>query len=303
MNGMIKADSFAPTAWGDVVEPPVAIVRPARLATPFVFASPHSGRVYPPDFLAASQLDPLALRASEDAYVDELFAIAPRLGAPLVAARFPRAYVDPNREPGELDPGMFDGPLPAWVNARSPRVAAGLGAIPRIVADGAEIYGAPVEVGDALRRIAHLHRPYHEAIKHLLDEAQGTFGQAVLIDCHSMPSVGGPGDRDRGRGRVDVVLGDRYGSSCAPGLTRFLERELVRRGYQVARNAPYAGGWSTERYGKPAQGLHAVQVEINRGLYLDEARVVLTEGFERLKTHIAEIVRALINAEPSALLR
>jgi N-formylglutamate amidohydrolase len=281
----------------DLFDSPVEILTPARPRAPFVFASPHSGRRYPASFIAESRLDPTMLRASEDAYVDELMNSAPRLGAPLVAARFPRALLDANRDPWELDPAMFDGPLPVWAKTRTPRVTAGLGAIPRVVADGAEIYKRRLPVSEAHRRIDKLHRPYHAAVERLLMEARSRWGVGVLIDCHSMPSVGGPADKDRGRGRVDVVLGDRFGSSCAPELVSAVESRLAGMGLAVARNSPYAGGWSTERYGRPERGLHALQIEINRHLYLDEREVAPSAGFQRLRSQLESLIRGLIETD------
>ena len=192
---------------------------------------------------------------------------------------------------------MFDGPLPVWTKTRTPRVAAGLGSIPRVVADGAEIYRLKLPVTEARRRIDHLHRPYHAGVERLLNEARTRWGVGVLIDCHSMPSTGGPGDKDRGHGRVDIVLGDRFGSTCAPELTNAVERRLVDLGLSVARNAPYAGGWSTERYGRPERGLHALQIEINRTLYLDETDVAPSAGFEALRAKLETLIHDLIEID------
>lgn len=281
----------------DLYDSPVEILRPRRHRSPAVFASPHSGRRYPARFVAESRLDSLTLRASEDAYVDDLMSAAPDLGAPLLAARFPRALLDVNRDPWELDPDMFDGPLPVWAKTRTPRVAAGLGSIPRIVADGAAIYRRRLPVEEARRRIDRLHAPYHAALEGLLSEARAAFGVGILIDCHSMPSVGGPGDRDRGRGRTDIVVGDRFGSACAPELTGAIERRLDALGFRVARNAPYAGGWSTERYGQPDRGLHAVQIEINRGLYLDERRVERSGRFAAVRAQLRAFMRGLVEED------
>jgi len=294
MHGLIKMRAPEERFSGDdLFDSPVEILHPTRSRTPLVFASPHSGRCYPAGFVAESKLDAVTLRASEDAYVDELVSAAPRLGAPLIAARFPRALLDANREPWELDPDMFDGPLPVWSKTRTPRVAAGLGSVPRIVADGADIYHRRIPVDEAHRRIERLHRPYHTALEQLLSQARATFGVGVLIDCHSMPSIGGPGDRDRGRNRVDFIIGDRYGASCAPELTRAIERRLSRLGFNVARNTPYAGGWSTERYGQPDRGLHAVQIEINRALYLNEARVERALSFGAFRARIERFLKEI----------
>lgn len=280
---------------------PFAVERPARLTLPFVFSSPHSGRLYPREFVAASQLDPLALRRSEDSFVEEIFGDVPDLGAPLVHARFPRAYLDANREPYELDPAMFDGPLPPHVNTRSIRVAGGLGTIARVVSDAAEIYRAPLSYAEAERRIRALYMPFHDALRQHLDDALRRFGCAVLIDCHSMPSVGGPGDDDTGADRPDIVLGDRYGTSCAREITMKAERTLSRLGYSVARNNPYAGGFNTEHYGQPQHGLHALQVEINRALYMDEEKLERGAGLQRLRRDMKSFAAEIATLDLSGL--
>lgn len=274
------------------IDPPFEVLRPAAQTIPVVFASPHSGNRYPPSFVAAARLDPLALRRSEDAFVDELFAAAPGLGAPLLRALFPRAYVDPNREPWELDPAMFAEPLPDFVNDRSPRVGAGLGTIARVVASGAEIYKGKLYFADAQARIDGLYRPYHAQLKDLLDRTAAQFGHAVLIDCHSMPSIGGPMDRDPGRRRVDFVLGDCFGAACAPKLMAAVESYLRGRGQTVARNDPYAGGFTTRHYGRPVENCHTLQIEINRALYMDERRILKSSNFAVL----ADVLTGLIGA-------
>jgi N-formylglutamate amidohydrolase len=250
------------------IQPPFQAIEPPRLAAPLVFDSPHSGSRYPRAFLAASRLDPLTLRRSEDAFVDELFLPCVALGAPLLRARFPRAFLDLNREPFELDPRMFDGPLPDYANTRSLRVAAGLGTIPRVVGDAQPIYRERVAVADALARVAALHRPYHQRLAGLIERARARFGVAILIDCHSMPSTLAEA------GAVDIVLGDRFGASAASWVVEALESALLASGYRVRRNKPYAGGYITEHYGLPAAGRHAVQIEVNRALYMDEARMM-----------------------------
>jgi len=249
-------------------QPPFEVIEPPRLAAPLVFDSPHSGSRYPSAFLAASRLDPLALRRSEDAFVDELFLPCVALGAPLLRARFPRAYIDVNREPFELDPRMFDGPLPDYANTRSLRVAAGLGTIPRVVGDAQPIYRGRLPVAEALARVAGLHRPYHQRLAGLIERTRARFGVVVLVDCHSMPSTLAEASS------LDVVLGDRFGASAAPWAVEAIEQALLARGYRVRRNKPYAGGYIAERYGAPAVGRHAVQIELNRALYMDEARMV-----------------------------
>ncbi|MBI3710944.1 MAG: N-formylglutamate amidohydrolase [Proteobacteria bacterium] len=272
---------------------PLAVEAPTRQTVPVVFASPHSGNIYPPDFVAQARLDINNLRRSEDAFIDELFGAAPRLGAPLLKALFPRAYIDPNREPFELDPAMFADSLPPFVNTRSPRVSAGLGTIARVVASGAEIYRAKLSFAEARTRIDALYRPYHARLAELVDATAAQFGHAVLIDCHSMPSVGGPMDRDPGRRRVDFVLGDCFGASCAPVLTLGVERYLRDLGYAVARNDPYAGGFTTRHYGRPSDGHHALQIEINRALYMDEARIERGADFQVLATRLGGLIQAV----------
>lgn len=280
--------------------PPIEVLAPEILATPFVFASPHSGRRYPGDLLRMSRLDRHALRQSEDCYVDLLFDDAPRFGAPLLRALFPRAYVDVNRSRHELDPRMFADALPRTVDARSNRVLAGLGVIPRIVADGKDIYGKKLNYFEARRRLTMCYEPYHQAVGELMSAARGKFGCAVLIDCHSMPSAGVAPFRDGDR-RIDFVLGDRFGASCAPSLVSLVEQSLSRMGYQVARNAPYAGGFVAAAYGRPPEGVHVLQIEINRSLYLDEARLARIPAFDAVKAAMTTLIDELARIEPVAL--
>lgn len=280
---------------------PVRIEKPARQKVPFIFSSPHSGRLYPAAFVTASNLDAVTLRRSEDSFVEEIFGGVVALGAPLIHARFPRAYLDANREPYELDPAMFAEPLPPHVNTRSLRVAGGLGTIARVVADAIEIYRAPLSYAEAERRIRLLYMPFHEALRGLLEETHRLFGRAVLIDCHSMPSVGGPTDDDRGADRPDIVLGDRYGTSCAGEITEEAERILKRLGYSTLRNNPYAGGFNTEHYGRPQRGFHALQIEINRALYMDEARLERSPGFDKLRRDMTAFAAGLARADWSGL--
>jgi N-formylglutamate amidohydrolase len=262
------------------------VLAPEEQGIPLVFASPHSGTAYAPEFVAASRLDALSLRRSEDSFVDEIFGAVPGRGAPLLRALFPRAFVDPNREPFELDPTMFSDALPDYANTRSPRVSAGLGTIARVVANGEEIYRTKLPFAEAKRRIDTFYWPYHRALGHLLESTRARFGGCLLIDCHSMPSIGGPMDRAAGRRRVDFVLGDVFGTTCAPFVTDAVERHLRAEGYHVQRNIPYAGGFTTRHYGRPNEGVHALQIEINRSLYMDEAR------FERAG-HLAELSRRM----------
>lgn len=261
---------------------PIDVFTPAPVRSPLVLSCPHSGRIYPRRFLNASRLDPATLRRSEDAFVDDLFTpAAESLGAPLVRAHFPRAFLDVNREPYELDPRMFEGRLPSQANTRSLRVAGGLGTIARIVGESQEIYARKMPVADALARIDGLYRPYHAALRRLIQQAHAAFGLAVVIDCHSMPSVMTAAGRAEPL-HVDVVLGDRFGASCHPSLVEAAEAELKRRGYRVQRNKPYAGGFITEHYGAPGARAHALQIEINRKLYLDEIHLEKRETFPRL---------------------
>jgi N-formylglutamate amidohydrolase len=274
-------------------KPPFEVVLPAEHRLPLVLNSGHSGSCYPSCFLAASRLDKNAIRRSEDSYVDELIAGAAALGAPLLKANFPRAWLDVNREPYELDPKMFSGSLPTYANVRSVRVAGGLGTIARIVSESEEIYAAPLPVEEALARIDAVYKPYHRALRQLVIETRAAFGLAVLVDCHSMPSsVRGV----HGRFRPDIVLGDRYGTSCSSQLTDLAARILTCLGYSVSRNKPYAGGFITEHYGQPGRGLHAVQVEINRRLYMDERSLARTAGFDRLRSDLAHLASELAEA-------
>ena len=260
-------------------DPPFEIIEPAEWRGPVVFNSPHSGRIYPRAFLLSSRLDLTTLRRSEDSFVDDLaFGVIAR-GYPLMRAHFPRCYIDVNREPYELDPRMFDGRLPSFANTRSMRVAGGLGTVARVVGDAQEIYDQRISVDDALRRIENLYKPYHRALRRLFSKVHRDFGAAMLIDCHSMPSS--TGGRDE-RPRADVVLGDRYGTSCVPAVSETIETTLRGLGYAVSRNKPYAGGFITEHYGNPAVGLHAIQLEFNRALYMDEKRFERIAGFDRL---------------------
>lgn len=274
-------------------ERPFDVLVPDRRVLPFVLNSPHSGRIYPAEFLAASALDALSIRRSEDSFVDELFIGAVSLGAPLLRAHFPRAYLDVNREPYELDPTMFDGVLPAHVNTTSLRVSGGLGTIAKIVGDGSEIYRQKLTFEDATQRIETLYKPYHQRLGRLLGHAFEAHRCSVLIDCHSMPSIGGVLDQDPGADRPEIVLGDRYGTACAPILMQTAERTLVDLGYRVARNNPYAGGFNTEQYGRPAHGRHALQIEINRSLYMDEKSVEPSLGFAKTKDHMTALLTAL----------
>jgi N-formylglutamate deformylase len=274
----------------DELDPPYEVIEPALCRGPVLFNSPHSGAVYPRGFLAVSRLDMAALRRSEDSFVDELFAGVVNQGYPLMRAHFPRCFVDVNREPYELDPRMFEGRLPSFANTRSMRVAGGLGTVARVVGDAMEIYDQRIPVEDALRRIEGLYKPYHRALRRLFTALHRDFGAAVLVDCHSMPSTAGHKDE---RPRPEFVLGDRYGTSCAPAVAETVERTLRGLGYGVSRNKPYAGGFITEHYGNPAAGLHAIQLEVNRALYMDERRYERSANFARLATDLETLARRL----------
>ncbi|HMM63840.1 MAG TPA: N-formylglutamate amidohydrolase [Mesorhizobium sp.] len=263
----------------------------AEQRVPFVFNSPHSGRHYPERFLAMTRLDAYAIRRSEDCYVDELFGAAVALGAPMLAANFPRAYLDVNREPWELDPRMFREPVPPYCNIRSARVAGGLGTVPRLVGEGLDIYADRLPLAEALSRIESIYKPYHEALKRLLTRTHAAFGFAVLIDCHSMPASIRVGDAGL---RPDFIIGDRFGTSATPALTQTAIALLSGMGYRVAHNKPYAGGFITEHYGRPARHLHALQIEVNRGLYMDERTLCKTAGFDALADDMARFAADLM---------
>ena len=269
---------------------------------PLVFNSPHSGRHYPHQFIHDSKLDNLTLRRSEDFLVDELFAGVVPLGAPLLSADFPRAWLDVNREPYELDPTMFIDRLPPYANSKSARVSAGLGTIARIVSENYEIYGRKLDVREALERIEKFYKPYHAALRRLLARTVVQFGHCVLVDCHSMPSSNQLASQDqRNTIRADFILGDRYGSSCSPLITDYASEFLRDLGYRVAINKPYAGGFITEHYGRPENGLHAIQIEINRALYMDETRLTKNNHFNALAADISTFCSRLVSIPETGL--
>src|ERR1700729_600308 len=277
----------------DEFDPPFEAIEPAECRGPVLFNSPHSGRVYPRAFLLTSRLDLSTLRRSEDSFVDDLIAGVAARGHPIMKAHFPRCYVDVNREPYELGPRMFDGRLPSFANTRSMRVAGGLGTVARVVGDAQEIYDQRISVAEALQRIDELYKPYQRSLRRVFLRLHREFGAAVLVDCHSMPSATGAKDE---RPRADLVLGDRYGTSCVPVIAETYEATMRQFGYVVSRNKPYAGGFITEHYGNPTAGLHAIQLEINRALYMDERRyqraasfAKLAAEFEILADRLAEI--------------
>ncbi len=259
---------------------------PDKLLAPIVCSSPHSGRDYDPAFLASARLDPQMLRRSEDCYIDEIFASVPQAGGALIAARFPRVWCDANREAWELDAGMFEDALPHWVNTSSPRVGAGLGTIARVVSSGEPVYRGRLRFAEAQHRVATGWQPYHDALSRLIAVVQDQFGACLLVDCHSMPAHA---CADR-RPVPDIVLGDAHGVACAPEVTGQIERFLSQLGYAVRRNDPYAGGYVTRHYGRPAGRVHAIQVEIARNLYMDETSLQRSEGFARTVNDMTALV-------------
>lgn len=276
-------------------KPPYRLSEPERLAAAVVFSSPHSGNDYPAGLIRRSRLPMPALRASEDVLVDRLFGAAPRHGAPLLAATAPRAWLDLNRAPSELDPALIEGVRAQGMNQR---IAAGLGVIPRVVSEGAEIYHGRLSLAEAEDRIREIHIPYHRMLESLLSRAREAFGMALLFDCHSMPSEAlRAAPRVNGR-CPEVVLGDRFGASASRALVALAQQAFEAAGFAVVRNAPFAGGYITQRYGRPSRGLHAIQIEIDRGLYLDQARLEPLPCFEEVRARLSGVVAALAAITP-----
>lgn len=263
------------------------VSRPARRTTSVVFASPHSGRAYPPAFLSRAEMDETMVRSSEDAFVDDLFAAAPLCGAPLIAAQVPRAYVDLNRSCDELDPALIDG---VRRGAHNPRVASGLGVIPRVVANGRAIHRGKISMAEAQARIDRHWRPYHAGLQTLLDEAHAGFGEAILIDCHSMPHEALDGSTPPGGRRADVVLGDRFGAAAASSVVERIEAAFAAAGLRVTRNMPFAGAYVTQHYGRPSRRQHAVQIEIDRALYMDERRIAPSADFDAFRALLSGVI-------------
>lgn len=264
---------------------------PEQISSCLVFSSPHSGREYPSDFLESARLDARTLRNSEDAFVDRLIAQAPRSGAPLLMARYPRAFLDLNRAADELDPAIIEGA--GRHAARSVRVAAGLGVIPRVVSEGQVIRDGKIPLHEALERIQSYHAPFHARLAALLQSQRRRFGMAVLMDCHSMPHsalAGAP----KVRGRTpDVVLGDRYGAACDRWITAEVQEALIAEGFTVASNAPFAGGYITQTYGRPGRSVHALQIEIDRALYMDEARIEPLPAFGEIRDRLSRVIAVI----------
>lgn len=274
------------------------LIRPLRQAGPFIFASPHSGREYGMDFMAQAVLDRQAIRSSEDAFVDQLFDMAPELGAPLLTARAPRAFLDLNRAADELDPGVIEGIQRVPHN---PRISSGLGVIPRVVAGGRAIYRGKLTLAEAESRISRFWHPYHQALAALIDKTRAEFGSAVLIDCHSMPHEAIEAHTRPGQPRPEVVLGDRYGVAAGREVVERIEAAFSGAGLRVGRNAPFAGAYVAQAYGRPSRGVHVVQVEIDRALYMDEARVEPAPGFRAFRQMMAGVVAELVHPTGVAL--
>jgi N-formylglutamate amidohydrolase len=269
---------------------PFVVHLPTVQDTAVIFASAHSGRDYPRSFLRQSVLDDVTIRSSEDAYVDLLFADAPEHGAPLIAATTPRAYVDLNRAAEELDPAVVDGASRAVHN---PRVASGLGVIPRVVANGRAIYRGKLAYDDAQDRLRATWFPWHRALAGLIEDARRRFGQAVLIDCHSMPHEAIESIAHGAVRKPEVVLGDRFGASAAPDVVDRVEAAFAAAGLKVVRNAPFAGAYTAQYYGRPARGQHVVQVEIDRSIYMNEQMIRPNNNFEPFRTLLGGVIADL----------
>jgi N-formylglutamate deformylase len=263
---------------------------PLEHSSAVVFASPHSGCDYPESFVRRSILDAQTIRSSEDAYVDRLFDCVPRYGAPFLVAGAPRAFLDLNRDAAELDPALIRG-VPK--TGHNPRVASGLGVIPRVVSNGRPIYSGKLSLAEAENRIEGYWRPYHTQLQALMDASRERFGRAILIDCHSMPHEAVRNTACIGGGRPEIVLGDRFGASAEPDIVDSIEEAFTRAGLRVARNTPFAGAYVTRQYGRPARKQHAIQIEIDRALYLDERTIRPNRNFEAFKSVIETVVAEL----------
>lgn len=274
------------------------LYRPIRQTTAVVFASPHSGRDYPAEFLRQSLLDARTIRSSEDAFVDCLFDMAPEHGAPLLAARAPRAYIDMNRAADELDPALIEGIARAPHN---PRISSGLGVVPRVVAGGRAIYSGKLSPGQVGERITRFWHPYHEALKALMTETEASFGEAILIDCHSMPHEAIDSHARPNQPRPEVVLGDRFGAAAGRDVVDRVESAFRNAGLRVARNAPFAGAYIAQAYGHPTRGRHVVQVEIDRALYMDEVQITPNDDFAAFRDLIGGVVAEILGADTRRL--
>lgn len=267
--------------------PAYNLFQPAAQTSPVVFASPHSGRAYGSDFLQQSLLDEVTIRSSEDAYVDRLFDSAPNFGAPLITAVAPRAYIDLNRSVEELDPALIEG---VRRQAHNPRIASGLGVIPRVVANGRPIYQGKLPRAEADRRIAQIWHPYHAQLRNLIRQTYARFGQVILVDCHSMPHEALENVARSTDQRPQIVLGDRFGASARPSVVDRIEAAFTKAGFDVGRNTPFAGAYITQAYGHPLRNKHAIQIEIDRALYMDERRVQPSADFDRFRAILRGVI-------------
>lgn len=264
------------------------VLHPEKRTSCVVFASPHSGRDYPTSFLRGTVLNEMEIRSSEDAFVDQLFDMAPRFGAPLLKADAPRAFVDLNRSAEELDSALIEG---VRRQGHNPRISSGLGVIPRVVANGRAIYRGKISRKEADRRIELYWKPYHAKLQMLLDGAQSFHGQAILIDCHSMPHEAMDGMDRAGKVRPDVVLGDRFGASAGGAIMDQVEAAFTAAGFNVARNAPFAGAYVTQAYGRPSRNQHTIQVEIDRSLYMNERLIRPNGDFEATQKRLRAVIK------------
>ncbi|WP_394181024.1 N-formylglutamate amidohydrolase [Yoonia maritima] len=260
---------------------------PAVRSTSVVFASPHSGRDYASSFLSIADLDAAEIRSSEDAFIDRLYEDAPSFGAPFIKALAPRAFVDLNRGPDELDPALIEG---VRRKPHNPRIASGLGVIPRVVANGRHIYRGKISLNEAHDRIATYWRPYHDQLQTLLDESNRAYGESILIDCHSMPHEALATMNLQNAPRPDIVLGDRFGSTAAGHIMDQVEAAFTEAGLRVARNAPFAGAYIVQQYGRPSRNQHAIQVEMDRALYMDERTLEPKSDFAAFKEQISAAI-------------
>ncbi|WP_135079189.1 N-formylglutamate amidohydrolase [Terasakiella sp. SH-1] len=276
------------------------ILRPEEQTAAVVYASPHSGHHYPKKFVDNSPLDPVALRRSEDAFVHEIYESCTGFGSPLIKANYPRAYLDLNREPYELDPSMFDAPLPSYVNSDSPRALAGLGTVARMVTTGSPIYPGKLNFEEIDQRIKDIYHPYHIALRQLIENTLHKFGNCLLIDCHSMPS-GVTHNHNDANASSDIVLGDRFGASCHHWITDHIHSLLEREGFSVKRNRPYAGGFTTQHYGRPDQGVHTLQIELNRALYMDEHNITRLQAMNSVQRHFKTVIHQISQIDLSTL--